>query len=1035
MRRSACECTGTPKTPIPLAPSTGTKPPIETPGGEDVGGWWCVKPECAESSSGGDRKRTRTVVISDVHIGTNAPTCWYQKTHHECYLAALLEYVAEHAKANENRIGALVILGDLFDFWTYPPDERPPTIDDIIAANELILGGDGMLSKTVQALDGNVVFLRGNHDIGITQADLDRLPLGDYQIPLVDDVIVDERHGILLTHGHLFTMFNAPDARYPGDVPVGHFVTRAIAHMLQNTLAPGQTAADLADQGSPYGFDLASFAPGLLAQLAGPSLTNILLDYFAARCGLSEGAPIMMADGSNTTINEVKEKYDGLWEDWVNRHGGGEVGEIYAAKAVMADYVGDYMAWFAQKTAWEHSARGAVTGHTHYPRQGIENSTCFYVNCGLECPSDPDIGDRKAAFTFGVIDTEGTPSLWCVVKGNGSYCVGPFTGAPIDHLVYAPFSDYSCYVTIKNTTSDDLERVAETEDEGYYVARPPAAIPAGSTARFWLQDFPGPLGSGGGTAYERGANGSEVKFVYGCPMLLPNYASGGSSFVASSGVPPSAAQTKNVVPSWGHPLFVDFLVDESAMEPWAPRSLLAQAVVAAGFWYDPGQDIIFSRIDPLQRMFGYAYGYDAAALAMDSIIDCEPIFFDYAGKHWMIELWKGQYGLETGCEIGVYNRTIGSTSFVYGILDATIGQRPNDSDASHNLFFDCAGDSELLLMSSTLRRDGQKVFSRGPEKHWWLTGFKWGVLSDPSELTMDVSIECLDGVMRSALVGALNGMGYANVQTDGNTVKFTFDTPTTPQPRDATPALVAVARADQELIVGAYDSLGLTSNDPNTVGDQAAAAIGRSFAIYSAEFFETVIAQLANQFGKTVSDAIRTLEQGFNVALNEASQFIANAGYAFSTWIDGITSWLNEVLDWSCVIEISNRGNVHDLVRDSYGIGHGTWGIEPPETIPAGGVGRFWLRDPKGTNDGSDGWVRYRYVDQNGAQQTVRFDFNDPFYFVDSNVAKTSSSAFSYYTKSGSATSPWSARNVVVTGGHPFYVAFVWGNAPVPSDA
>jgi UDP-2,3-diacylglucosamine hydrolase len=1014
-----------------MEPSPGSRATVEPPRGEEVGEWWCVKPDCG-APSGGDRKKTRTVVISDIHIGTNAPTCWYQKTHHECYLAALLEYVAEHAQTTENRIGALVILGDLFDFWTYPPDERPPSIEEIITANELILGRDGALSKAVSALEGNVVFLRGNHDIEITQADLNHLPLGEYQIPLVDDVIVDPSHGILLTHGHLFTMFNAPDARYPNEVPVGHFVTRAIAHMLQNTLAPDKTAADLADQGSPYGFDLASFAPGLLAQLAGPSLTSILLDYFASRCGLSEGAPILMKDGSSTTINDVKTKYDGLWEEWVNRHGGGEIGEIFAAKAVMADYVGDYMAWFAQKTAWDHSARGAVTGHTHYPRQGIENSTCLYVNCGLECPSDRDIGDRKAAFTFGMIDAEGTPSLWCVVKRDGSYCVGPFTGAPIDHLVYPPFSDYSCYVTIKNATSDDLERAAESADEGYYVTMPPVEIPAGGTARLWLQDFPGVLGSGGSTAYGRGEIGNQLKFVYGCPTFLPNYASGGSSFLASSGVPPSAAQAKNVVPSGGHPLFVDFLVDDTEVQPWAPRSLLAYAVVAAGFWYDPGQDIIFSRIDPLQRMFGYAYAYDAAALAMDSIIDCEPIFFDYAGKHWMIELWKGQYGLETGCEIGVYNRTIGSTSFVYGILDATIGQRPGDSNPSHNLFFDCANDSELLLMSSTLYRSGHKVFSRGPEKHWWLTGFKWGVLSDPTELEMDVSIECLDGVMRAALVGALDGMGYQNVQTDGNTVKFRFDTPKTAQPRDATPALVTAVRADEELIVDAYNSLGLTSNDPNTVGDEAAAKIGRSFAIYSAEFFETVIAQLANQFGKTVTEAIRTLEEGFNVALNEASQFIANAGYTFSSWINGITSWLNEVLDFSCVIEIRNQGNAHDLVRESYGIGHGNWAIEPPEAISAGGIGRFWLRDPKPTTDGSDGWVSYTYVDQNGATQTVRFDFSDPYSFLSPNVAKTSSSAFSFYTKSGSVSSNWSARNVVVTGGHPFYVTFVWGNAPAP---
>ena len=220
---------------------------------------------------------------------------------------------------------------------------------------------------------------------------------------------------------------------------------------------------------------------------------------------------------------------------------------------------------------------------------------------------------------------------------------------------------------------------------------------------------------------------------------------------------------------------------------------------------------------PLQRAFGYAYGYDAAALAMNAIIDCEPIFFDYAGKTWMIELWKGQYGLETGCEIGVYNRTNGSSSFGYSILDATVGRRPNDPDPSHSRFFDCASDSELLLMSSTLYRNGTEVFTRGPERHWWLTGFKWGVLSEPEDLTMDVSIECLDATMTAALTGALAGMGYAGVQTAGNTVSFTFDTPKTPQPRDDFPQIVSVARAANQQIVAAYNSFGLTSNDPNII--------------------------------------------------------------------------------------------------------------------------------------------------------------------------------------------------------------------------
>ena len=125
-------------------------------------------------------------------------------------------------------------------------------------------------------------------------------------------------------------------------------------------------------------------------------------------------------------------------------------------------------------------------------------------------------------------------------------------------------------------------------------------------------------------------------------------------------------------------------------------------------------------MDALQRHFGYAFGYDNAALLMSAVLHCEPIFFDYADKTWMIELWKGQYGLETGCEIGVYTRPIGSHSLFYSVLDRTVGvplaSGPR-SGAQHQ-YFDCASDGDRLRMSSTLYRDGEKLFSRGPEVHW-----------------------------------------------------------------------------------------------------------------------------------------------------------------------------------------------------------------------------------------------------------------------------------------------------------------------------
>ena len=339
---------------------------------------------------------------------------------------------------------------------------------------------------------------------------------------------------------------------------------------------------------------------------------------------------------------------------------------------------------------------------------------------------------------------------------------------------------------------------------------------------------------------------------------------------------------------------------------------------------------------PLQRSFGYAYAYDAAAPAMDANIDCEPIFFDWAGKTWMIELWKGQYGLETGCEIGVYNRASGSSSPWYSVLDATVGRRPNDPNPAHSRFFDCASDSELLRMSSTLYRNGTKLFSRGPEPHWWLTGFKWGVYSEPEELTMDVSIECLDATMTSAFTGALAAIGYTNVQTNGNTVSFVFDRPKTPQPRDSFPQLIGVVRADDTAIVNAYNSLGLTSNDPNTVGDQAAATIGKAFAIYSAEFFAKVVGNLAQQLGVAIEDAVRTLTQVFAMALDDAFKVIDNVGYTLASWVQGIGNLINEALDFSCIVEISNRGGSSELVRTSSHINQGTWAVTPPDRNSAG---------------------------------------------------------------------------------------------------
>ena len=69
-----------------------------------------------------------------------------------------------------------------------------------------------------------------------------------------------------------------------------------------------------------------------------------------------------------------------------------------------------------------------------------------------------------------------------------------------------------------------------------------------------------------------------------------------------------------------------------------------------GFAYDSETDDFYSTMYPWQRQFGYCSLYDEAAPALSLIFDSEPIYFDYKGKHWLIQFWKGQYGVTTGAE-------------------------------------------------------------------------------------------------------------------------------------------------------------------------------------------------------------------------------------------------------------------------------------------------------------------------------------------------------------------------------------------------
>ena len=198
----------------------------------------------------------------------------------------------------------------------------------------------------------------------------------------------------------------------------------------------------------------------------------------------------------------------------------------------------------------------------------------------------------------------------------------------------------------------------------------------------------------------------------------------------------------------------------------AQQEQLNQDLKPAGFAYDRRTDTFYSLMDCWQRKMGYCRLYDEAAPGFNMIMHCEPVPFFYGGKRWLVELWKGQYGITTGGEIGVYNTTLEDVH----------------SEKFIGTFYESISDDERLPMAFVLRKNGKPIMRR-KGLHWWLTGFKLGEFSPTHTLTMDARITFPDKAMCRAFADSLRGIGYQphEFSVRGRTAVVHYTTPHTPQ--------------------------------------------------------------------------------------------------------------------------------------------------------------------------------------------------------------------------------------------------------------
>ena len=152
-----------------------------------------------------------------------------------------------------------------------------------------------------------------------------------------------------------------------------------------------------------------------------------------------------------------------------------------------------------------------------------------------------------------------------------------------------------------------------------------------------------------------------------------------------------------------------------------------------------------------QYNFGFGKIYDLASPYLLLEYDYIRIFFTYEDKDWMLQMWKGQYGMIFyGGEIGIYNR------------------EHVDDGMNEWTFFNCPAEEVWLNMEMTLWHEEingtwTREFTREYDKYWWCTGFKNGHLrvEEPAdELRLEGRITFKDETMAKIVADGLKECGF-----------------------------------------------------------------------------------------------------------------------------------------------------------------------------------------------------------------------------------------------------------------------------------
>lgn len=225
----------------------------------------------------------------------------------------------------------------------------------------------------------------------------------------------------------------------------------------------------------------------------------------------------------------------------------------------------------------------------------------------------------------------------------------------------------------------------------------------------------------------------------------------------------------------GEKLYGEFVINVVTSSNFLKDLLEGQQILS--YQYSYVDDYYYTNDkEAWQYNFGFGKIYDIASPYILLEYDYIRVFFTYAGKDWMLQMWKGQYGMVFyGGEIGIYNR-------------------PHTDDGVNEwTFFNCPAEEDWLNMEMTLWHQElngtwTREFTREYGKYWWCTGFKNGHLrqEEPAdELRLEGRITFLDEEMTALVADGLkecgfdaadskDGIGLDEIYVEGNDIRFVW---------------------------------------------------------------------------------------------------------------------------------------------------------------------------------------------------------------------------------------------------------------------